>query len=325
MNVRLFGILWLLFLGVCFAESYNPLEISDSYKAEWVDLDFFDQKRERLIPVRAYLPLSSQQRPVILFSHGLGGSREGSVYLGRHWAGRGYVCLFMQHSGSDDAVWKQKPFLKRILSMKKAANGQNLRDRIQDVNFLVEQLSIVNTDRNHILYGRLDSEKVGMSGHSFGALTTQAVSGQNYRNQGRLFTIPEIKAAVIFSPSSPRWGGNADDAFGNVQIPWLLMTGTQDLALIGNADMESRLGVFPALPPGGKYELLLYDAEHSAFTDRALPGDKKERNPNHHRAILALSTAFWDLYLCQKQAAEVWLNGNGPFMVLGRKDRWQKK
>ncbi len=33
------------------------------------------------------------------------------------------------------------------------------------------------------------------------------------------------------------------------------------------------------------------------FGERALPGDSEQRNPNHHRAILALSTAFLDTYL----------------------------
>jgi hypothetical protein len=82
-----------------------------------------------------------------------------------------------------------------------------------------------------------------------------------------------------------------------VSIPWMLMTGTQDVSAIGDVDVESRLAVFPALPPGGKYELVLHGAEHSAFSDRAVPGDKEQRNPNHHRAILALSAAFWDAWL----------------------------
>ena len=64
-----------------------------------------------------------------------------------------------------------------------------------------------------------------------------------------------------------------------MEIPWLLMTGTKDVAPIGEADLESRLAVFPALPPGGKYELVLDDAEHSAFTDRALPGDTGRATP----------------------------------------------
>src|SRR5436190_1586118 len=84
---------------------------------------------------------------------------------------------------------------------------------------------------------------------------------------------------------------SAEKAFGNVTIPWLLMTGTKDVTFVGDADLESRLGVYPALQGAPKYQVVLDKAEHSAFTDRALPGDRETRNPSHHRAIVALSTA----------------------------------
>jgi hypothetical protein len=101
------------------------------------------------------------------------------------------------------------------------------------------------------------------------------------------------------------------------------MTGTKDLAVIGHADMKSRLGVYPALRQAPKYEVVLDKAEHSVFTDRALPGDSEARNPNHHRVILALSTAFWDAYLRGDAEAMAWLNGDGPRTVLEPADRWQ--
>lgn len=70
---------------------------------------------------------------------------------------------------------------------------------------------------------------------------------------------------------------------------------------------------------------MLDSAEHSAFTDRALPGDASPRNPNHHRVILALSTAFWDAWLRGDEAARGWLDGDGPRSVLEKGDRWQRK
>jgi hypothetical protein len=82
--------------------------------------------------------------------------------------------------------------------------------------------------------------------------------------------------------------------------------------------------VYPNLPAGiDRYELVLKDAEHSAFTDRPLPGDKEQRNPNHHRAILALSTAFWDAHLRGDESARAWLHGPGARSVLEEGDRWQ--
>jgi predicted dienelactone hydrolase len=269
---------------------------------------------------------------VVLFSHGLGGSRQGSAYLGRHWAARGYVAVFLQHPGSDDSVWKDKPRSDRAQAMADAASlptaAPNLLLRVRDVSVTLDQLAAWHAAPAHPLAGRLDLSRVGMSGHSFGAITTQAVSGQQFP-AGFTFMDARITAAVILSPSSPARGDPAT-AFTGIKLPCLLMTGTKDVAKIGGhtlgtADVASRLAVFPALPPGDKYELVLDGANHFAFTDRADFGNENERNPNHHRVILALSTAFWDAYLRGDAAAKDWLTGDGPRSVMETKDRWQKK
>ncbi len=294
-----------------------------------LDLTVTDAARQREIPIRVYLPSGKAAAPVVLFSHGLGGNREGSAYLGNHWSARGYVAVFLQHPGSDDGVWKKQPILERARSMRDAASGPNFLLRVKDVPAVLDQLALWQDAKDHSLSGRMDLKRVGMSGHSLGAVTTQAVSGQTAPVGGQLFTDRRIKAAIAFSPSGPAKGPPAQ-AFGKVSIPWLLMTGTKDVArlgggTIGASSVEQRLSVFPALPPGSKYVLVLDGAEHSAFTDRALPGESGTRNPNHHRAILALSTAFWDAYLKGDAHARAWLDGNGPRSVLETKDRWQKK
>jgi predicted dienelactone hydrolase len=205
------------------AEVYDPLRVQEGQKTARLDLTVIDAGRQRQIPLRVYLPADPAAAPVILFSHGLGGSREGSAYL--------------------PAV--------------------------------LDQLEQWHRTQRHVLAGRPDLSRIGMAGHSFGAVTTQAVSGQRFAWGLKSFTDPRIKAAVLFSPSRRRHGVNPEQAFGAVTIPWLLMTGTKDVAFIGNADVASRLAVFPALPPGGKYEVVLDQAEHSAFSDRALPGLKE--------------------------------------------------
>lgn len=319
------------FAVLCFAvrayaadSAYDPLKTPDRFMPETVDFTVSDTSRQREIPIRVYLPQAKVPAAVILFSHGLGGSREGGVYLGRHWAARGYVVVFLEHPGSDTAVWKDKPPAQRMAAMREAAGLQNFRLRVKDVPAVLDQLDRWNQMAGHMLVKRLDLAHVGMSGHSFGAVTTQAVSGQAFALAKGSLTDARIRAAVIMSPSSPR-RGDVREAFGGVSIPWLLMTGTKDLSPIGEADMKSRLAVYPALPIGGKYELVLDNAEHSAFTDRALPGDVEKRNPNHHRAILAISTAFWDAYLRDDAAARQWLDGGGPRSILEKEDRWQCK
>ena len=68
-------------LGVAKIESYDPLEVTD---LEIVSKTFEvrDIKRDRNLPIRVYLPEANESAPVILFSHGLGGSCDNNPYLG---------------------------------------------------------------------------------------------------------------------------------------------------------------------------------------------------------------------------------------------------
>ena len=317
-----FALVSLLATATAFA--YDPLSAAESNEVATQDFTVNDSGRHREIPVRVYLPQEKQAAPVLLFSHGLGGSRQGSGYLGRHWASRGYVVVCLQHAGSDTSVWQDQPPAKRMAALKEAASVRNFLLRVKDVPAVLDQLERWNKTEGHALAGRLDLSRVGMSGHSFGAVTTQAVSGQSMAPGLGTFADPRIKAAMAFSPSSPQ-RGKPEIAFSSVKIPWMLMTGTKDIAPIGPADLASRLSVFPALPPGGKYELILDGAAHSVFSDRPVSGEGEKRNPNHHRAILALSTAFWDAWLRGEPEAKAWLDGKGPRTVLEPKDQWQRK
>jgi len=301
---------------------YDPL-LAANKKPEQMDLAIKDAKRSREIPIRVYLPADKTASPVVLFSHGLGGNREGSAFLGKHWASRGYAAVFLQHPGSDDSIWKDLPVSQRMAALKQAAGLKEFFLRVQDVPTVLDQLEVWNKDTAHAFAGRFDLKRVGMSGHSFGAVTTQAVSGQVYP-LGKGFTDDRIKAAVVMSPSGPA-NGNAKQAFGSVTIPWMLLTGTKDSNPINGADGKTRLIVFPDLSPGSKYQLVLDNAEHSAFTERALPGETERRNPNHHRAILAVTTAFWDAFLRNDEEARLWLDGDAVQSILEKDDQWQKR
>ena len=313
-----------ILLAASSARAYDPMAAEAAAAAKPLDLVVKDAARKREIPLLAYLPAGTNASPVVLFSHGLGGSRHGNAYMGRHWSARGYAAVFLQHPGSDDSVWRERPVGERMAKMEAAASAENFLLRVRDVPVTLDQLATWNADPVSPLRGRLDLKHVAMTGHSFGAVTTQAVSGQRL-SAGLSVTDPRIKAAVLFSPSGPRKGGRAEQSFGSVDIPWLLMTGTRDISRIGGITLESRLSVYPALPAGSKYELVLDGAEHSAFTERALPGDRGQRNPNHHRVILALSTAFLDAYLKEDAAARAWLDGPDARGVLEKGDRWQRK
>jgi predicted dienelactone hydrolase len=308
-------------------DTYDPLALSEISRAaaEPIDLTIEDSKRKRSIPIRVYLSPGAGPSPVILFSHGLGGSREAAPYLGLHWSGRGYVVIFLQHPGSDESVWRDTPLRQRIQVLKGAASVQNFKDRVDDVGVTIDQLEAFQAAKSGPLAGRLDLKKIAIAGHSFGAVTAQAVAGQR-QPIGASLTDKRIKAALIFSPSRPRNQlVSPQQAFGEVRIPWMLMTGTKDDSPLGDTTPESRLEVYPSLPPGDKYELVLKDAEHYAFTERTEGPANAKRNPRNKQTVVALSTAFWDAYLQDDAAAKQWLVGKGAQSVLSPGDRWQMK
>ena len=289
-----------------------------------IDDSIYDSARKRAIPIRVYLDQSHGPKPVILFSHGLGGSRENNGFLGKYWAAKGYVSIFMQHKGSDQDLWREKSKIMGFLAMKKAANFDNFMKRVEDVTIVLDQLEEWSKTSQNPLGQHVDINKVGMAGHSFGAVTTQFLSGQSDPLGNARLTDRRIKAALILSPSPPR-RGSVERAFSTVSIPWMLMTGTKDNAPIGGMTPEKRLEVFPALPPQNKYQLVLNNANHFAFSDFDHSNQKQNRNPNHHKVIAELSTAFWDAWLKRNMDSQLWLTSNKPLSIIDSLDHWQIK
>src|SRR5450432_2590905 len=98
---------------------------------DFVRFDWNDSARNRAVPVKIYFPTDgSGPFPVIIFSHGLGGTRETYEYLGRQWAANGYVSVHLQHIGTDDSAWRGQD--KPMESMKRAINLQQAIERAKD-------------------------------------------------------------------------------------------------------------------------------------------------------------------------------------------------
>ncbi len=280
-----------------------------------------DEKRNRTVPVKVYVKPAEKPMPIILFSHGLGGSRERNAYLGKYWAEHGYIGVFMQHAGSDSSIMKSAPAGGRLKALKGGISLQASSDRYGDVAFVIDLLELWNTSAEHPLAGQLDLEKIGMSGHSFGAMTTQGLMGQKFALP-RSYAEPRIDAFFAMSPS-PGYRLTPEQAFGHIQSPVLLMTGSKDvIELTPHHTPEKRALVYAGLPAGDKYLLFLEDATHFAFSD----GDRK-KIPHHHPAIQQVSTRFWDAYLKGDQAAKAWLQSEqvreGAKLVA--KDKWEWK
>ncbi|AQQ09917.1 putative dienelactone hydrolase [Sedimentisphaera cyanobacteriorum] len=320
--------MYLFITAFCLAQTaqaeYDPLLKGESGEYITQELNVCYGAADREIPVLVYRPENAEaRRPAILFSHGLGGSRYGCEYLGRHWAGAGFVCFFLQHPGSDSSIWEDLPAGERLKAFNQAANGKNYMHRINDVRAVLDFIEKKAKQKHDSLGKIIDPNSIGMSGHSFGAVTTQAVSGLSAWNGRKVYSDDRIRAAIALSPSVPK-NSSADEAFGSVNRPWMLMTGTKDQSIIGTASPEERLKVYEALPAGDKYQIVLHNGKHLAFTDRQ-PRKWGKRNPNHHTIIKAASTAFWDSYLKNDPQAKEWLDGDKIAAILEPKDKWQKK
>jgi predicted dienelactone hydrolase len=301
--------------------TYDTLAVGKS-EVKSATYEARDVRRDRVLPIRVYLPKSEKPAPVILFSPGLGGSCDNTPYLGIHWAGRGYVVVFIQHPGSDESVWKGVPAMLRMAPMKRAASGEAFMDRNEDIPVVIDALETWNAEAGHALKGRMDLAHIGMSGHSLGAVITQAMAGQDYAGGRISFLEKRISAAVMMSPNIPKLGDPAK-AFGKITMPCLLLTGTGDDSPIGDSKAADRLKVFPNLTGAPAWQVVFDGATHMSFGERSLRGLGKKGGDRYHAAILALTTAFWDAHLRGDEAAEEWLNSDDAKKALDPKDKWE--
>jgi predicted dienelactone hydrolase len=272
-----------------------------------------DNRRQREVSVKIYFPAQGAGPfPVIIFSHGLGGSREGYEYLGRHWASHGYVSVHLQHLGSDRAVWENS--WSKLLALRQAAhNLQNSLNRPLDVSFALDQLVILNQSEGPF-QGRLDLTRVGAAGHSFGAYTTLAVAGQVFgRPGGREISLadPRIKAAIPMSSPVPRNKEILPQAFAKISIPCLHMTGTRDDSPIGQTKAGDRRLPFDYTNSSDQYLVTFQDGDHMVFSDHQRLLSRGAQDGRFHDLIRLATTAFWDAYLKGEAAARGWLTGGG--------------
>ncbi|MEY2428586.1 MAG: hypothetical protein QOJ40_1471 [Verrucomicrobiota bacterium] len=336
MKLRIPVLVSLLFLywpGLSSGAQTNNLSLeykksAGPYSVEVARYDWLDQKRKRKVPVKIYFPRTGEGPfPVVIFSHGLGGSREGYEYLGRHWASHGYVCVHVQHLGSDNAVWENKAPGEIMESMRaSAANLQNATNRPLDVSFAIDQMEKMNREEGP-LKKRLDLDRIGMAGHSFGAFTTLAIAGETFvAPGGKEATMGDarVKAAIPMSSPAPQAKARLDRAFGSIKIPCLHMTGTRDSSPIGETSPEQRRVPFDHMNGADQFLITFKDGDHMIFSGRGrMRGGEKDE---HFQTYIRMSSiAFWDGYLKSDPQAKAWLGGEGFKQALGEEGKFEKK
>lgn len=249
-----------------------------------------DADRHRPVLAKLYLPTdTSEPVPLVVFSHGIGGSREGYSYLGKHWAANGYASLHLQHAGSDRNVWFGNP-LEMVSRLQNAAREGEAMDRARDLTFALDR----------VLGGEwaplFDARRIVAAGHSYGANTTLLVAGAQVERDGRTlsFRDPRIQAAVVIS--APPFYGETRLAgiLQPVQIPTLHITATADEIRIPGyySGASDRTEVFAATGGAAKALAVFREGSHSIFTDRLGTGGQ-EYNPRVKAATRELALAFF--------------------------------
>ena len=255
------------------------------------DADWFDPVRRRAVPVRLYWPqgvAADARVPLVVFSHGLGGSRRGYSYLGAHFAANGIASLHLQHVGSDRSLWGGSLF-SLVERLQGAAQDTEAIARVHDLRFALDQL--LADPRGE----QIDRSRIVAAGHSYGANTTLLAAGARVEREGRWLDYRDARISAAIVISAPPFYGESDPArvLSHVSIPTLHITATEDVIRVPGyySPAADRLAVFEATGSARKTLAVFDGGSHSMFTDRAGTGGAS-LNPQVKRATQDLSMAF---------------------------------
>ncbi len=178
--------------------------------------------------------------PVVLFSHGSCGTPVQSRFLTPLLASHGFVVVAPPHPGN---TIDEFPSCRSI-----DAQRASLLERPQDVRFVLDQVLAAAANPGSFLTGVVDADRIAMTGHSFGGLTTYFVQSAD----------PRIDVAVAMAPAalgSPRF-----------TVPSLTILGHID-SVVSND--QSRAAYAASVSP--KMLVEIEHAGHFAFSDFCFP------------------------------------------------------
>lgn len=268
------------------------------------------------LPIAVTYPLDAKGRlPVIVWSHGMYGTRSSYKPLIDVLAGNGYAVIQPSHG---DSLERMTPEQRRaLLAHPNTGATQSWDERPGEVSLCIDSLSKIE-GKIPALRGRLDSSRVGVGGHSFGAWTTQALAGMELSAGARKvsFLEPRAKAFVVLSGTGP---GGVVSAAGLKAMhgPMLMITGTNDTARTGDTG-DWRKKAFELAEPGDKYLVWIEGASHNfggitgertaavrQFLKRA--GSSADVNAKHTSLVVSAVASFFDAYVRREPKAVSYL------------------
>lgn len=266
-----------------------------------------DETRDRDVPVKIFYPRVAGSFPLLILSHGLGGSRDGLDYLGRTWAEHGYVCAQLQHLGTDESLWRGATTQQQAEAAMRRAGGDvnNILNRPRDVSFAIDQLLKLEADETSELKGKINADEIGVAGHSLGGLTALLSAGQRAIAGGFSLDLsdPRIKACIAMSsPLNPR--APLADQFADYKVPSFTLVGANDKAVFG-VNIAQRQ-IYDSINAPDQYVLILSGADHMTFGGQRF-GPDSPADARDHALIQMATLAFWQAQLKENSAAKSWL------------------
>jgi predicted dienelactone hydrolase len=189
------------------------------------------------------------QYPLVVFSHGKGGTRVQSTFYTAYLASHGYIVAAPDHSG--DTIVELLREVKTEGAIRPDSTVQALVDRPDDIVAVIDLLGdIVDDD----LRSRIDEEHIGVTGHSFGAITSFLAAGKDNR----------IDAIVPQCPStSGLLGLQLETPLEEMQTQMHIQSAGLDRTLPEDGNARQLYGAMPT----PKSWLSLARAGHFTFSD----------------------------------------------------------
>ncbi|HTC95743.1 MAG TPA: hypothetical protein VK699_20035 [Terriglobales bacterium] len=298
-----------------YAADTSVAMLSDGpYKVSLVsDVILHDAKRNKDLPLNVLYPVAtgSQPLPVIIFSHGAGGSKDGYQGLTRTWASYGYVVIQPAHADSIALQRAQGRHPGGLLQNAEEAvsDAQAWQDRPRDISFVIDSFGELERKVPQ-LKNKLDATRIGVGGHSYGAYTAQAIGGATIVLLGE--TVPlsladkRVKAILMMSPQGAGEMGLTHDSWKNFTLPMMVMTGSLDRGLKKQAP-DWRKEPFDRAASPEKYYVFIDGATHMSFTGNLAAFGAQKQIFN---TIKLASFQFWNAYLKGDPAAQSYLKSD---------------
>lgn len=270
---------------------------------------------KRPLEVRATFPVKGGPYPVIVFSHGMYGSGEAVRPTTDEFARRGYVVFAPTHG--DSLRYADAATVKGALQGR-LDNVSSWSERPGDVGLVIDRLGEME-DLAPGLKGKIDRDRIGVGGHSFGAWTTQVLAGMTLA-RGLSMADPRPKAFLVISPTGIG-AGISKSSLEAVRGPMMMVSGDNDGGRFEGDPSVYRRQAYDFAPPGDKYLVWIDGAYHNfgGINGRSSEGRRPivggdlmgPGNGKHVEAVLRASVAFWDAYLKSDENALKWLQQDG--------------